>query len=40
MIYVAGRSPAMLPVIMTLRGNVESLVILLNSWDGLKSRGH
>lgn len=33
----------MFPVIRTLRGSVgsvESLFILLNSWDGLKSSGH
>lgn len=30
----------MFPVIMSLRGSVESLFILLNSWDGLKSGGH
>lgn len=30
----------MFPVIMTLRGNVESLLILLNSWDGQESGAH
>lgn len=34
-IYVVGRGPATLPVIMTLRCDFDGLFIILSSWDGL-----
>lgn len=41
-IYVAGRSPAMFPVIMTLRGNVESLFFSCTAGMGCRAEplGH